>query len=257
MPHVVAQPAQFLRVLRRGLVELLAAVGDVVVVLGQVGVQAHALALEAAREFGALAHQVGAHRKRRTRRERDLHHGASRGVVPGFDQALAVFQDRVFLLNHAVGWQPALRLPHAHAAARGQEAHADLLCRFDAVFELHAIGVDVEVVAAGGAAAEQEFGHRHLGRDLHHLGREPGPDRVEPAQPAEELGVLHTGYGPCEALVHVVVRVHEAGRDKVTTGVDGLTGRFQQRAWQLGGRTDPFDHVVAHEQRCVFQLAAL
>jgi hypothetical protein len=40
----VAQPAQVLRVLRRRAVELFAAVGDVVVVLGQVGVQPHPVA---------------------------------------------------------------------------------------------------------------------------------------------------------------------------------------------------------------------
>jgi hypothetical protein len=42
VPHVVAQPAQVLGVLGGGAVELLAAVGDVVVVFGQVGVQPHA-----------------------------------------------------------------------------------------------------------------------------------------------------------------------------------------------------------------------
>ena len=77
------------------------------------------------------------------------------------------------------GGRPPCALAHAHAAARGDEAHADLLRGLDAVVQPHAVGVDVEVVAAGGAARQQQLGHRHLGADLHHLGRQAGPDRVQ------------------------------------------------------------------------------
>ena len=59
VPHVVAQPAQALGVFGGRLVELLAAVGDVVVVLGEVGVQSHAASV-AARQAGRFAHQVRA-----------------------------------------------------------------------------------------------------------------------------------------------------------------------------------------------------
>ena len=75
------------------------------------------------------------------------------------DQALCVLQDEVFALHHPVGWQAALRLAHTHAAARGHKPHADLLCGFNAVVQPHAVGVDVEVVAAGGAARQQQLGH--------------------------------------------------------------------------------------------------
>ena len=44
MPDIITQPAEVLGILRRRAVELLAAVGDVVVVLGQMGVQAHTVA---------------------------------------------------------------------------------------------------------------------------------------------------------------------------------------------------------------------
>ena len=144
------------------------------------------------------------------------------GAVPGFNQALAVFQYRVFALHHPVGRQAALRLAHAHAAACGYKTHANALRGFDAVFQLHAVGVDVQVVAAGGAAAQQQLGHGHLGRNLHHLGRQAGPNGVQPAQPAKQLGVLHAGYRPGERLEHVVVRVHQAGRDQMAACVDGL-----------------------------------
>ena len=58
VPHVVAHPAQVFGVLRGCAVELLAGVRDVVVVFGQVGVQAHAVG---AGQFGRFAHQVLAH----------------------------------------------------------------------------------------------------------------------------------------------------------------------------------------------------
>ena len=108
------------------------------------------------------------------------------------------------------------------------KAHADLQGRFDAVVQPAAVGVEVQVVAAGGAAADQQLGHGHLGRHPHHLGRQAGPDGVERAQPGEELGVLRGRYRPRQALVHVVVRVDQAGDDDVAARVDHV-GRLGQQ----------------------------
>jgi hypothetical protein len=143
--------------------------------------------------------------------------------------------------------------PHAHAAARGDKAHADGLCRFDAVVQSHAIGVNVEMVAAGGAAAEQQFGHGHLGADLHHLWRQPCPNRVQAAQPAKQLGVLHRGDGPGEALVHVVVRVDKPWRDQMPTRINHIVGALPLAR----RRPDRHNLVVADKDRGVAQFAAL
>ena len=61
VPHIVAHPAQIFGVLRGGAVELFAGVGDVVVVFGQVGVQANTVG---AGELCRFAHQVLAHAER-------------------------------------------------------------------------------------------------------------------------------------------------------------------------------------------------
>ena len=71
MPGIAAGPAELLGVLGGRAVELLARVGDVVVVLGQVGVQRHAVF---ARQQGRVAHQLAAHRKRRAGRDDNAAH---------------------------------------------------------------------------------------------------------------------------------------------------------------------------------------
>ena len=261
VPHVVAQPAQVLRVLRGGAVELFAAVGQVVVVFCQVGVQAGAVC---AGQLGAQAHQVAADAEGAARGHGHVDHAAVFSAVVLLDQALGVFQDGIFVFHHVVGRQAACALAHAHAAARGHKAHANLLGGVDAVVQFHTVGVDVEVVAAGGAAAEQQLGHRGLGADKHHLGREPGPDGVQPAQPAKQLGILHLGDGAGQALVHVVVGVDQAGGDQVALGVQcftpasghgcGMLGG--QGRGKLGGGAHPCDAVVADEQAGVAQLCA-
>ena len=105
MPHVAAHPAQVLRVLRGRAVEFFFCIGDVVVVLGQVGVQAHAVG---AGQLGRCAHQVLAHAKGRTRGHGHMGHGAKAGVMVGLDQTLGFFQDEGFVLHHTVGWKAAL-----------------------------------------------------------------------------------------------------------------------------------------------------
>ena len=174
-------------------------------------------------------------------------------VVPGLNQALCVLQDQVFALHQGVGRQTTLRLAHAHAAARSNEAHANRLCGFDAVVQPHAVGVQVQMVAAGGAAAQQQLGHGYPAADLHHLGRQAGPDRVQGAQPAKQLGVLRLGNSPRQALVHVVVGVDQARQHQVAAGVNHLVGGGRQ----LGGRADRLDALVADEDRGLAQFARL
>ena len=93
------------------------------------------------------------------------------GVVVGLDQTARFLQDEVFLFHHAVRWQAALAFAHAHAAAGGRKTHANRVGGFNAVVQTDAVGVDVEVVAAGGATAEQQLGHGNLVGHQYHLRR--------------------------------------------------------------------------------------
>ena len=223
------------------------------VVLGQVRVQPH---LVGAGQLGRGAHQVLAHAEGRARCHGHVRHGAKAGVVPGFNQALGFFQNERLFFHHAVGWQAALRLAHAHAASCGGKAHAYGVGGFNAVVQPHPVGVDVQVVAAGGAATQQQLGHGHLGGDLHHLGREPRPYGVKPLQPTEQLGVLHLWHGPRERLVPVVMRVDQARHHHVLARVNHFIHRTggQPGVHRFVGLEDAVNAPIAYQQRGVVKF---
>ena len=174
-----------------------------------------------------------------------------RAVVPAFDHALRVLQDEVFLLHHAVRGQATLRLSDAHAAARCREAHADAAGGLDAVVQPYAVGIDVEVVAAGGTTTQQQLGHRHLRAHPDHLRRQPGPDRVQTTEPTEQFGVLHPRHGARQVLRHVVVRVDQPWRDQMVARINHLVRVLRQ----VGAGTDGFDQIATNEERGITQLA--
>ena len=84
-------------------------------------------------------------------------------------------------------------------------------CSSASTSPLDAAREDVVVVEDGRAARERELGEPGARGGVLHLGVDPRPDRVERAQPGEEVGLLRPGAR--ERLVEVVVRVDEAGRD--------------------------------------------
>ena len=183
-----------------------------------------------------------------------MRHRAVARVVPSLNQALGFFQDGGLFFDHAVGRQATLRLPHAHAAACGGEAHAHGVRRFDAVVQPHAVGVDVKVVTAGGAAAQQQLGHGHLARHTHHLGREAHPDGVQALEPRKQLGVLHARNRPRQRLVHVVVRVDQAWHHHMAAGVDHFVDLLDQFVGVFSGLDDALDAAIADHERGVIQF---
>ena len=135
-----------------------------VVGLAEVGVK---LAVVALGQPGALAHQVLRDRERRARRERDADLRARLRVVEQLQHPLAVGEDRVLVLHHAVGRQAAVFDRQVHRAARHGHAHAEaqrLLDRdVDRVLEPRR--VEVMMVRGGRAAGKQELGQRHPDRE--------------------------------------------------------------------------------------------
>ena len=138
MPDVVPDPVELLGILRRRQAELLAAVGDVLVVLGEMGVQRHAIAARASAADSRI--RSAAHRERRARRHHDAQHREPRFVVVGLDQALRVAQHRGLVLDEPIRRQAAFADADAHAAAARMEAHADLGRRLDLVVEAAPLG---------------------------------------------------------------------------------------------------------------------
>ena len=104
------------------------------------------------------------------------------------------------------------------------------------------------VVESGRTAAEgnrREAGSR--GRVLG-IPVDPAPERIELAEPAEEVGLLRPR--PREGLVEVVVRVDEAGRDQCAAEVlEGLRVRRIALA-------DLDDEAVVDQDPAVGELGA-
>ena len=108
------------------------------------------------------------------------------------------------LIEPRVAWK---RMPSSCAAvisARDQVAAAG--------------GVHVEVVHRRGAAAERQLGQADPRREVGGLLVEPGPDRVERRQPAEQVRRRRRAVGPGEVLVDVVMGVDQARRDQAAVG---------------------------------------
>ena len=100
------------------------------VVFCKMRVQAHAIVT---RHFSREAHQVLADTEGRAGCHCHLRHGAMGCIVKLRNQTLCVFQNSVFLLNHAIGWQTAFGLTDAHAAACGHKAHANFARGMNAI----------------------------------------------------------------------------------------------------------------------------
>ena len=243
-PGPRGQPADLLVLLDRPAAEVLQAVGVLVRVLGQVGVQPH---VEALGQFRGAPHQLRADAERGARGQRDPHHGPPPGVVVRGDQALAVGEDLVVVLHHRVRRQPAVLDRDRHRAAGRVEPQAHLARGGDLRRPQVAAprGCHVQVVGAGGAAAQGQFGQGHPGGQVRRLLVQARPQRVQAGQPLEQGAVHRRRVRPGQVLVHVVVGVDQARRDQAAGGVQRLprgrpgVGRAAHRADQPAGDGDP------------------
>ena len=80
-----------------------------------------------------------------------------------------------------------------HAAPGGVHPDAKLLRRGELGFQQvpGALGEDVVVVKAGGAAVLQQLPHAGEGAEAHHLLVQALPDLIQGLQPVKQLHVLH------------------------------------------------------------------
>src|ERR1035438_5770975 len=85
----------------------------------------------------------------------------------------------------------------------------------------------IVMVAGGGASGEQQLRHAGQRRYLGALFIQPCPNRVQGAQPVEELRVGRRSVGAGERLVQMVVRIDQARQGDEVTPVDYAV-RFRQ-----------------------------
>ena len=62
------------------------------------------------------------------------------------------------------------------------------------------------------APAQGEFGEAEGGRGADMVGRDPGPDRIEGAQPIEQTDVLRSRDDPGQRLIEMVMGIDQTGK---------------------------------------------
>ena len=228
VPDVVAGPAEVLGVLPGAAAELRERVGDVLVVLGQVGVEHHPLVARRARRRRASARsrprrasrargRPGPSRRatdRGRRRRRGSCRRGSRARARRGCRAAGRRRSRRRSSRRGSGGSGCRRSPAASIVSSSRDA----------------VREEVEMVGAHGAARERELREAELRRDEHVLGLHARPDRVERLQPAEEQRVLPGRDRLGQRLVEMMVGVDEARRDDAARGVDDCPRPRRRRA---------------------------
>ena len=169
------------------------------------------------------------------------------------DDAHQVLEDGLFRLDAIVRRQAAFRLAERHAAARDDEADAEVGRGGDLIVDLAAVLEDISVVEHRRAAGKRQLGATDEHRGARVLRRAARPDPVMRLEPREEVGVLTSRQVAGEHLIEMMVAVDQAGEEDVAAEVeDDIRGRGQFR-----GRPDLFDDAVAGKQPRPLQFTAL
>ena len=136
------------------------------------------------------------------------------------------------------GGRPPREAPRSIEPRRRVEAQAHLSGRRDLRAEQVAAGSGEHVVMVGRGRAARKRKHAEGRRrqGMLGVGVDAGPQRVERAQPAEQ--VLLLCEATCAPLIEVVVAVHEAGGGEAAARVDHPVPGLRRRWAALADRHD-------------------
>ena len=245
--HVVVEPAEPVEVLDWRAPVQLAAVRLLLDSLRQVRVENEP---ETARECGGLLHQASRDRERRARRDRDLDASAWSRLVQRGVEPLRLGEDGVDPLDQLVGRQSSVRHPEVHRAARRHQPHPELAGRLH--FGLEDPGAParehVVVVEDGRAPGERELCEPGARGGIFRLCVDSRPDRIELAQPREQVGLLRPGAR--QRLVQVVVGIDEPWGEHCAAEIDAT------RVLRLGAAADSGDELALDEHPALLVLRA-
>ena len=246
-PGAVVEPAGLFEIVQRPAAIDLLAITVLVLGLAEMGMEAH---VEPFRQRGGRLHQRRGHREWRTRSQRDLHHGVLAALVEFRHHALAVGQDRVLILHHAVRRQPAILHRAVHRTPRQQHPQANFARDADLdVNGLFEPGREhVMMVRGGGAARQQQFGHRHGDAELERFGRQPCPHRIQRLEPGKQLAIQRCRQRPRQRLVEMVVGVDQPRQHDMFGGIEHRdVGRYRR-----GPRRHQLDDATAADDEAAF-----
>ena len=210
VPDIITGPAQIFGILAGPTAEFFKTIGDILVVLGQMGMQHHALV---AGQNRSLSHQITADRKRRTRGYADAHHRALGRVVKRVNDPNAILKDRGFFLDQRIGRQTAVTDPDAHRTPRRVKPQPHLRCRRNGVIQTRPVGIQIQMVRCHRAARQGQFRQTRLRRGEHFFGAKARPDRIERLQPAKKQRVLPTGHSAGQGLIQMVMGIDQTRAD--------------------------------------------
>ena len=248
VPHVGSDPAPLLSHLDRRVAVAGVHVRLVLGGLSEVGVAADAVS---ARQLDALAHHPRGDGEGRSGRQVDARHRARLRVVIGLDQALAIGQDVVFLLDLIVRRDAALALPHRAAAAQQVEADAGVAGRLDAGVEADVVDLEVMMVRRRRAARQQQLGVIEQRRGVQILIGQLAHQPAEIAQPGEQRRVLQGRDVAEQALELMMMGVDQPRQDDAAGEIEAhLGGRRGLIAAAHG-----LDQVVVDEHPGIAQPA--
>src|SRR2546430_6296855 len=156
------------------------------------------------------------------------------------DRIVGREEDRVDVLDDAVGRQAPLRLPEIHRASAGMKAKPELSRHLDLGLQqaLDASGKDIVMIGRGRAAAKRQLGQPDLRRRALPIRIDRRPGWIKLAEPVKEPALLR--MDPRQGLVQMMVRVDEARNGQQTMRVDGL--RLFADRWAPS--TDPADDAA-------------
>ena len=138
---------------------------------------------------------------------------------------LAVPQNLIHRLDHAVRRQTAVLLAQVHAPPGGVHPHAQVLRRGELGIQQGGgafAGEDIVVVENCGAPGFQQLPHAHGGAVVNCIAVQILPNFIQRPQPAEQLQVLHLGQVAAEGLVEMMVGIDESRIDNTARGVQDL-----------------------------------